>query len=178
MMVNSYPKCRHEETTTDQSLRALTPRRRHTIAPVGRARGMTLVELLAVVTIVGILSTVAIARLGSGSLGRPGVMAAARRLALDLRHTRSLAITKRINHYARFDAAGYTIYRRDTPTDVAVDARRTFPQGVTAVVTASDFEYEPTGAALATYTCELSGSGVTYRVKVIGATGTTTVKEL
>lgn len=177
-MVSSYPTCRHEDTTTDGNLRGLTPRRRHTAASVGRASGMTLIELLAVVMIVGILSTVVISRLGSGSLGRPGVNAAARRLALDLRHARSLAITKRINHYVRFDAAGYTIYRRDTPTDVAVEARRTFPQGVTAAVTASDFEFEPTGAALASYQCDLSGSGVTYRVQVIGATGTSTVNKL
>lgn len=177
-MVSSYPAWRHEETPTDGSPCALVRQSVSGAPIVGRVRGLTLVELLAVVTIVGILSTVVIARLGSGSLGRPGVKAAARRLSLDLRHARSLAITNRINHYARFDAAGYTIYRRDTPTDIAVEARRTFPQGVTADVTASDFEFEPTGAALATYTCELSGSGVTYRVKVIGATGTTTVKEL
>lgn len=177
-MVSSYPTCRHEETTTDGNLRGLTPRRGYTPASVGRGRGMTLLELLVVVAIVGILSTVVITRIGFGGLGRPTVSAAARRLALDLRHTRGLAIAERMNHYVRFDATGYTVYRRETPTDVVVEARRTFPQGISAAPTGTDFEFEPTGAALATYTCDLSGSGVTYRVKVIGATGTTTVRKL
>lgn len=144
----------------------------------GGIRGMTMVELIMVVTMIGVLTAVVIMRIGPESLGRPGVRATARRLGLDLRHARSLAVTEQTNHYVRFDATGYTIYRRDTPSDVAVDVRRTFPKGMSAAPTASDFEFEPTGAALASYTCDLSGSGVTYRVNVIGATGTTTVSEL
>lgn len=177
-MARSYLIWQREAKPTDGKRCAVTFPPVHQACLVRRARGMTLLELLVVVAIVGILSTVVIARIGFGGLGRPTVSAAARRLALDLRHTRGLAIAERMNHYVRFDATGYTVYRRETPTDVAVEARRTFPQGVTAAATASDFEFEPTGAALATYRCDLSGSGVTYRVNVIGTTGTATVRKL
>ena len=177
-MVCSYPTYTHEKSPTDGSFYTLSSQPERRAPVVYRARGLTLLELLIVVSIIGILSTVVIARIGFGGLGRPTVSAAARRLSLDLRHARSLAITKRANHYVRFDASGYTTYRRDTPTDVAVEVRRVFPQGVTAALTASDFEFEPTGAALDTFRCDLSGSGVTYRVKVHAVTGVTVVRKL
>ncbi len=139
---------------------------------------MTLVELLMVVAIIGVVSAVVITRLGTGSLGHPGVQAAARRLALDLRHARGLAIAEGINHYVAFDAQGYNLFRRAGGSDVAVESYRTLPKGVTVVAGASTAEFEPTGAALAAFQCDIIGSGVTYRVQVIAATGTTTVSKL
>ena len=154
-----------------------TPPGRTPLSPAQPA-GMTLVEVLLVVVLIGIMSAVVITRLGSGGVGRPGVKASARRLALDLRHARSLAITEGINHYVSFDPQGYTIFRRAGGSDVAVESYRTFPKGVAVSVSAGTAEFDPTGAALAAFQCDVVGSGVTYRVQVIVATGTTTVSEL
>lgn len=154
-----------------------TPPGRTPLSPAQPA-GMTLVEVLMVVVLIGIMSAVVVTRLGSGSIGRPGVQAAARRLALDLRHARSLAISEGINHYVGFDPQGYTIFRRASGSDVAVESYRTLPKGVDGTITAWTAEFEPTGAALAAFRCDFVGSGVTYRVQVIAATGTTTVSKL
>lgn len=130
------------------------------------------------VTLFGILSAVVISRIGLGSLGRPGVRAYARQLAVDLRYARSLAITTGTNHYAKFSSNGFQIFRRDSPSDVAVDQFRMLPKGLGRTISASDFEFEPAGSALAAYQCDLFDSGVTYRVRVILGTGTATVEEL
>ena len=140
-------------------------------------RAMTLIELIAVVTIIGIMSAVVLMRVGGGSFGRPSVNAFTRQLSVDLRYTRSLAITQKANHYLGFDATGYTIFRRDSP-DVVVHPRQPLPLGVGVSVSTSNFEFEPSGAALAAYWADLSSSGVTYRVEVILVTGTTTVRKL
>lgn len=147
-----------------------------------RTAGMTLVELLAVMALLGILSAVLITRLGSGGIGNPGAQAVARRLALDFRHARGLAIAEGINHYVKFDVdgaslAGYTVYRTDSPTDIAVETYRTFEKGVTATSGTTQVEFTPTGAALAGCTVMVSGPSVTYTVTVILATGTTTVSK-
>ncbi len=141
-------------------------------------RAMTLIELIAVVTIIGILSAVVLMRVGGGSFGRPSVNAFSRQLSVDLRYTRSMAITQKANHYLGFDATGYTIFRRDTPADVVVNPRQPLPQGVGGSISTWNFEFEPSGAALAGYWADLSSPGVTYRVEVILVTGTTTVRKL
>lgn len=140
-------------------------------------RAMTLIELIAVVTIIGIMSAVVLMRVGGGSFGRPSVHAFTRQLSVDLRYTRSMAITQKVNHYLGFDATGYTIFRRDSP-DVVVNPRQPLPKGVGGSISTWNFEFEPSGAALAGYWANLSSSGVTYRVEVILVTGTTTVRKL
>ncbi|MFQ5805345.1 MAG: GspH/FimT family pseudopilin [Phycisphaerae bacterium] len=142
--------------------------------------GMTLVELLVVVALIGVLSAVVIVRIGPWSIGNPGARAVARRLALDLRHARVLAIAEGTNHYLGFDAdgttlLGYTIYRTASPTDIPVETYRTFDSGVAATSATTRAEFMPTGAALGAYTCVVSGSTKNYTVTVIAATGTTTV---
>jgi prepilin-type N-terminal cleavage/methylation domain-containing protein len=171
VVFRTFPAPKHER-------RILTPQSWRAPFLLAHPHGMTLVELIVVVGIIGLMSTVVIARLGSGSIGRPGVQAAARQLALDLRHARVLAIAEGINHYVGFDPQGYTIFRRESGSDVAVESYRTLPKGVNGYVTAWTVEFEPTGAALAAFRCDLLGSGVTYRVLVIAATGTTTVSKL
>lgn len=141
---------------------------------------MTLIEVLAVVLIVGIMSSVLIMRLGLPSVGNPGARAVARRLALDLRHARSLAIAQGVNHYLGFDAGGemltgYTIYREAGANDVAVESYRAFERGVTATSAATRAEFEPGGTALAGYSFIVAGPTQNYTVTVIAATGTTIV---
>lgn len=164
---NAADRCPHARMTQPAQD---TPRTRF-------VRAMTLIELIAVVTIIGILSSVVLMRLGGGSFGRPSVHAFSRQLSVDLRYTRSMAITQKVNHYLGFDSTGYTIFRRDSP-DVVVNPRQPLPKGVEGSISDWNFEFEPSGAALAGYWANLSSSGVTYRVEVILVTGTTTVRKL
>ena len=144
----------------------------------GAARAMTLVEMSMVVVIIGTMSAVVIMRLGGQSFGQPGLRATARLLALDLRHARVLAITEGTNHYVGFNSDGWSVFRRDSPSDVPREASRTLPSNMGGSISAWDFEFDPTGAALAAFTCDLSSSGATYRIRVIMVTGATTVQKL
>lgn len=150
------------------------------IAKMTPARGMTLVELIMVAVLVGIMSAVVIVRLGPMGIGNPGARAVARRLALDLRHARGLAIAEGTNHYVGFDIngaalTGYTIYRTASPSDIVVEAYRSFDRGVTATGSTTRAEFSPTGVALGAYSFVVSGPSQDYTVTVIAATGTTTV---
>ncbi len=143
-----------------------------------RVTGFTLIETAAVVVMIGILSSVVLVRIGYGSLGRPGVRTLAQQLALDLRHARGLAIAEGVNHYVGFNPNGFGIFRRATPRDIAVEDARSVPRGIGGTISAWNFEFDPTGAALAGYWCDLYASGVTYRIAVVVATGTVTVTKL
>ena len=145
----------------------------------GRPAALTLIEVLLAAVLLGILSSVVLIRLGSQSIGNPGAQAMARRLALDLQHARSLAITERVNHYVGFDAngsslQGYTIYRTASPSDIAVEEYRSFNRGVTATGNTTRAEFNPTGAALSGYSFQVSGPSENHTVTVIAATGLTT----
>lgn len=141
---------------------------------------MTLIELMAVVVLLGTLSAVLIVRLGPQSIGNPGARAVARRLALDLRHARALAIAQGVNHYVGIDAdgtdvLGYTLYRTDSPADVVVESYRRIERGVTATSGTTRIEFAPTGAALAGGAITISGPTENHTVTVIAATGAVTV---
>lgn len=137
---------------------------------------MTLIELIMVVVLLGTLMAVVVPRLGTGTLGRPGAAAVARRLALDLRYARSLAIAEGVNHYVGFDVSGsnlvgYTIYRKATPSDLVVESYRTFARGLTVTGSTTRAEFTPSGIALGGYTFVVSVTTQTHTVTVIAATG-------
>lgn len=150
---------------------------------IPRAGAMTFVELLMAIGLLALLSTVIVARLGTGSIGGPGARAVARRLALDLRHARSLAIAEGTNHYVLFDGepsslVGYTIYRAASPDGIPVESYRVIDYGLAASGSTTRAEFTPTGAALGAYTFTISGGSESIVVAVIAATGTTTVEAL
>lgn len=139
-------------------------------------RAVTLLELIAVVTILGLFTVVAISRIGPGTLYNFGARADARRLAVDLLQARRRSITTGDNHYLAFvvvggDATGYTLYRRDGGGDVAVDSPHEFPGGVVVTTSHADAEFNFEGAALAAYEITLTGSEQTWQIDVVPVTG-------
>ena len=69
-----------------------------------RSRGFTLVELVLLISILGILVLVAIP--DRSSIDEVSLRAAARRLASDLRYAQGESMARRVRHGVRFDVAG------------------------------------------------------------------------
>ncbi len=104
-------------------------------------RAFTLLELLVVLTIVGILSGMAASRFGEGALQQTAAEGYVRRLALDLRLARRASIaTGDVCRLSMTSAAGnvvaYRIFRQAAGGDIALDESVATPPGVTVT---SDF---------------------------------------
>ena len=139
-------------------------------------RAVTLLELVAVVAILGCFMVVAISRIGPGTLRNFGARADARRLAVDLLQSRRRSIATGENHYLAFavvggEATGYTLYRRKAGGDIAADSPHEFPGNVVVTVSHDDAEFTFEGAALAAYQIVLTGPEQTWQVDVVPVTG-------
>jgi hypothetical protein len=137
---------------------------------------LSYLELIAVVTVLGIVSAIAVGRLGPGALCDAGSQTDARRLALDLLATQRAAIATGANHYLLFaNAAGslysYQQFRVQAGGDVAVDETRTFTNGLTVTGNSDRAEFTFSGAALDAYTYTLTAPGRRWQVTVVPATG-------
>jgi prepilin-type N-terminal cleavage/methylation domain-containing protein len=146
--------------------------------------GLTLLELIVVLALIGIFAAVAAARLGTAPLKNFASHADARRLALDLLQARRRAIAYGDNHYLEFTSSGgqvvsYTLYRRLSGGGVeAVDEPREFPQQETVTASHAQAEFDFEGAALAAYQVTLAGPDRTWQVTVTPVTGAIRVTEL
>lgn len=138
--------------------------------------GLSLLELIAVVTLVGVLSVVAIARLGPTVLGDIAAQSDARRLVLDLDQIRRRAIATGDSHHLSFNGttgsySGYTLYRNTSGGDVVVDSVREFPSQLRVSANASQMVFDFEGQAGANYRINLVGPKQGRRVDVIALTG-------
>ncbi len=145
-------------------------------------RAVTLLELIAVVTILGIFAVVALSSIGTATLGNLGARADARRVAVDLLQTRRRSIVEGENHYLAFTpsaaaATGYTVYRRTGSGDVAVAEAHEFPRHVVVSSTDSEIEFTFEGGCLTESDIDLSGQDHTWNVHVSLATGSVTVTQ-
>ncbi len=149
-----------------------------------RRAGFSLLELLAVVTLLGVFVAVAAARLGPAPLENFASQADARRLALDLLQAQRRAIATGENHYVEFaqsggQIVGYTVFRRLAGGGVAaVDSYRDFPRGETVAASHAQLEFNFEGAALAAYQVTFTGPNQAWRVAVVAATGAVRVARL
>jgi len=138
---------------------------------------MTLLELTAVVFIVGLLGIMAATRYGSAAIADVGAEGFARHIALDCSHARSLAIATGDNHLLRFtfsgsDATQYALYRRQGGSTTLVDEVHLVPSGVTvATGGATDVEFTFTGEAVTSYTITVQAPDRSLTVTVPQVTG-------
>jgi Tfp pilus assembly protein FimT len=139
--------------------------------------GVTLLELIAVLVLLGVFTAVAMARFGVDPLKNFASQSDARRLASDLVQVRRRAISSGDNHYVELTSGGgaitgYSIYRRlvGGGTEI-VDAPRTFVQQETVSATHSQLEFNFEGAALAAYQVTFTGPDRTAQVTVVPVTG-------
>jgi len=146
-------------------------------------RAMTLLEVVAVVVIIGLVAAAAATRFGFDTLANTGGEGFARRLSLDCLQARRRAISTGDNHSVRFTISGgqatqYALYRRGGSGDVLVDEVHAVPDDVTVTPSATDFEFTFTGDSLAPYTASILGPDRSWNVTVVQATGKALVTEL
>ncbi len=138
---------------------------------------MTLLELAAVVFIVGLLGAMAAARFGSSTIADADADGFARRIALDCGQARRRAIATGDNHLLRFTLSGseatqYALYRRQGASTNRVDAIYPTPASVTITPGGvTDVEFTFTGEALASYSITVQAPHRTWTVTIPQATG-------
>jgi hypothetical protein len=145
-----------------------------------RRRAFSLVELIAIVAIIGLLATAGLMKYGAGTVQNLSGDAFARKLALDLMQARRRTIATGDNHYlllapAAGNVTSYRMWRRASGGDVVVDQTQTVPTGVTCSVSHTTLEFDFDGAALAAYSASVVAPNRTWTVSTVMATGTVQV---
>jgi prepilin-type N-terminal cleavage/methylation domain-containing protein len=140
-------------------------------------RAMTLLELSAVVFIIGLLGAMAASRYGGSTIADVDGQGFSRRLALDCSQARRRAIATGDNHLLQFAISGgeatqYAIYRRQGASTNLVDQVQAVPADVTVTTGgASNVEFTFTGEALTSYTITVQAPDRTWTVTVPQVTG-------
>lgn len=145
-------------------------------------RAFSLIELLAVLTIVGLLSTMAFLRFGDAAFSTTSTDGFVRTLMLDLRQARARTISTGDNHYVMLirtggDVTGYTLYRDTGAGDVVVDRTVTVPAGVTVTTATDQWEFEFDGSldtGTGTGAIVVAGDCYSWTITVYKATGRVT----
>lgn len=146
-------------------------------------RGVTLFELLAVVTILGIVASIAMARFGRSIMADFGSHAEARQLSLAFLHAQRASITTGDNHYVAFDATSatsYSLFRVTGTGDVLVDGPHPLESDSTITVSATrmEFTFEGQTEGLIDYTVTLQGENRTWQMTIIPISGAVQVAEI
>ena len=134
-------------------------------------------EILAVVTLMGIFATVAIARLGPSILGDIGSQSDARRVGLALLQAKRRAITSGNEHAVTFqnNSSGNLTFNvvsiNTSGGTTVVDGPFTFSQNVVASVSHNTMTFNFEGQALAAYTVDLTGPHKSWRISVVPING-------
>lgn len=139
-------------------------------------RAMSLLELITVITIVGMLSLGSVSLFGHKSLLKGNAAGFARKVVLSLVHARRSTIATGDNHYLQMTSSGgnitsFSLFRRDVGGDVQVDETRNVPAGLTVTSTSSTLEFDFEGAALNGYTVTVVGPDHVWLITITAVTG-------
>lgn len=144
----------------------------------GDARGaFTLLEMVAVITLLGILAAAAAGAFRPESVGDLDGSVTARRIAWNLQQARRSAISSGDNHVLVCQASGgnitgFTLQRRLPDSSLTpVDAPQTIPDFVTVTASSLAPEFAFEGEALAGYTFTITSPHKSWTVTVAQATG-------
>jgi prepilin-type N-terminal cleavage/methylation domain-containing protein len=150
---------------------------RHEVPSLRNRSGMTLMEIVAVVMIIGIMAAMAATRFGTNAVADVDASGFARRVALDCLQARRRAISTGNDHLLRFTLVGgkatqYVLYSKSGATLTQMDDVHTVPANVTVTTAGTnDMEFAFTGSALAAYTITIASADRTKTVTVPMATG-------
>jgi prepilin-type N-terminal cleavage/methylation domain-containing protein len=144
-------------------------------------RAFSLIELLSVLAIIALLSSMAMLRFGTTTFQSTSAEGFVRTLMLDLRQARARTISTGDNHYILLsrsggEVTGYTLYRDFSSGDSVVDRVVVVPTG-TAVTALSDhweFDFDGSlGGSVGTSHIVVTGAHYTWTITVYRATGCT-----
>jgi Tfp pilus assembly protein FimT len=154
----------------------------------GHRIAMTLLEMLAVVTLMGIFGGMAMMRYGPTIFGNFGSQADARRLQMGYAHARRAAILSGNFHAVRFVSnpetgaalGGFQIVRlNDSMIDQAVvDGPFYFARNVQVSGTTGDIVFTFEGQALSATALELRGDNKRFQINVTPINGMCSVQQL
>jgi type II secretory pathway pseudopilin PulG len=135
--------------------------------------GVTIIELMMIIAIIGMLTTISMPRIGHSD--KHTAYTTARRIIADMRYARRLAITAAKDHVVRFSPVGgpyteYRIFRKEGAEEEQMAEPRQIPERITCTGT-GEFTFQPLGNASSGGTVSLSAGSDEYDVNVIGATG-------
>jgi prepilin-type N-terminal cleavage/methylation domain-containing protein len=146
-------------------------------APARRA--FSLIELLSVLAIVALLSTMAMMRFGTTAVQSTSAEGFVRTLMLDLRQARARTISTGDNHYVLMsrsggNVAGYTLYRDLNSGDSVVDRAVVVSPGITVTALSDQWEFDfdgSLGGGVGTSQIVVTGAHYVWTITVYRATG-------
>ena len=146
-------------------------------------RAFSLLEVLAVVVLIGFLSLAGGTMLGNTSLANVGAEGLARKISLALVHARRSTIATGDNHYLQMTPSGanvssYAMFRKTGGGDVQTDTTCTVPTDVTVTSNSDTPEFDFEGAALGSYTITVAGPDRGWSISVALLTGAVQVAEI
>jgi len=149
-----------------------------------RRRGMTLLELVMVVTVMGIVAVVGATRFGTSASANFGAHGEARALSLSMLRARRIAITTGDNHFIQFNAASptaatqYNVMRRTGGGDVLVEGPYVLNEDVTVVASTTEMDFNFEGEAAGAYQVDFTGDGRNWQLNVVPITGAVVVADV
>lgn len=146
-------------------------------------RGLSLWEITAVVTILGILSAVVVGRNGRSLLGNYGAQGDARRVGIALLQAKRRAISTGTMHGLVFNSSGGSIVSVSVVSitggvPTTVDGPTMFTTGLTVTTSHTQMTYDFEGKAAAAYWVQLAGPARTWRIDVVPITGAISTAQL
>jgi prepilin-type N-terminal cleavage/methylation domain-containing protein len=147
-----------------------------------RRRGVTLLELLIVITLIGIFASTVAMRFGRSLFSEFGSQGVARELSLALLSCQRAAITNGNDHYVEFLSSGgriaqYRVMRDVSGTPTLIDGPKTFSTDVTVAVSSTTMRYTFDGSASTSYWITITGQSRVWRIDVIAISGAISVTQ-
>jgi prepilin-type N-terminal cleavage/methylation domain-containing protein len=147
-----------------------------------RRRGVTLLELLVVVTLMGTLSTVVVTRYGRNIFGDMDARSEAHRLWIDLQHARSIAVRNGTTTSVLFAQAsgkltGYRIVEGPAGKQTVVGEPSVFGSDIRVTATSSTVQFTFEGHAASACQINVRGPNRSWVLHIVPLSGSVRISE-